>query len=71
MNNIASPSSEVVCKHCQSKNVRKYGLYKTTQIYYCNDCKRKFNADDHLFKMKTPANQVSSWSEPLRLDTLG
>ena len=59
-NQTINPNSEVVCKHCQSKNVRKYGLYKTTQIYFCNDCKRKFNADDHLFKMKTPANQVSS-----------
>lgn len=51
--------SEVVCKHCQSANVRKYGFYKEKQIYYCNECHHKFNADDQLFGMKTPANQVS------------
>lgn len=50
----------VVCKYCQSTNVRKYGKYKDTQYYYCNDCKRKFTPDDSLFGMKTPANQVSS-----------
>lgn len=53
-------NSEVVCKHCQSKNTRKYGLVEGTQRYFCNDCRRKFSADDRLFRMKTPANQVSS-----------
>lgn len=50
----------VRCKYCQSENVRKYGKYKDTQLYYCNDCKRKFVPNDSLFHMKTPANQVSS-----------
>lgn len=54
-----SPES-VVCKYCQSENVRKYGKYKGTQLCYCNDCARKFVPNASLFHMKTPANQVSS-----------
>jgi putative transposase len=51
---------DIVCKYCQSENVRKYGKYGETQYYYCNGCDRKFVANDSLFHMKTPANQVSS-----------
>ena len=29
-------TESVVCKYCQSLNVRKYGKYKDTQYYYCN-----------------------------------
>jgi YHS domain-containing protein len=32
----------VICKHCQSNNVRKYGMYKGNQYYFCSNCKRKF-----------------------------
>src|SRR4030066_391321 len=52
--------SNTACKYCQSSNVRKYGKYKDTQYYYCNDCGRKFTPNASLFGMKTPANQVSS-----------
>lgn len=48
------------CKHCQSTNIRKYGLYKGVQRYFCNDCRRKFKADAMLFHMKTPTGQISS-----------
>ena len=48
------------CKLCQSDNVIKYGKYKGVQRYFCKDCGSKFKADDTLFYMKTPANQVSS-----------
>ncbi len=48
------------CKLCNSENVIKWGKYKDTQQYYCKDCHSKFKADDTLFHMKTPANQVSS-----------
>ena len=50
----------IYCKYCQSQNVRKYGHYGDTQYYYCNDCRRKFAANNYLFHMKTPTNQVSS-----------
>jgi len=49
-----------VCKLCQSDDVIKYGKYKGVQRYFCRTCKSKFKADDTLFHMKTPANQVSS-----------
>ena len=48
------------CKHCGSTRVRKYGLYKGVQRYYCNECGSKFKNDDTLYHMKTPANHVSS-----------
>lgn len=48
------------CKFCDSSKVIKYGTYKGVQRYFCKDCKSKFKADDTLFHMKTPANQVSS-----------
>jgi transposase-like protein len=50
----------MLCKYCQSGNVRKYGKYKDTQYYYCNDCERKFKDDDFLFHMKVPSDYVSS-----------
>ena len=48
------------CKYCQSKNLIKYGKLKEIQLYYCKDCGSKFKSDNTLFRMKTPANQVSS-----------
>jgi len=50
----------IVCKLCGSANTIKYGKYKGVQRYYCKDCHSKFKADDTLYRMKTPANQVSS-----------
>lgn len=50
----------IVCKYCQSHNVRKYGFINGVQKYFCNSCRRKFSANNHLFKMKTPYFQVSS-----------
>jgi putative transposase len=52
--------NKITCKSCGSTHVRKYGLYKGVQRYFCNDCGSKFKVDDTLFHMKTPANQVSS-----------
>jgi len=51
---------EITCKHCGSGGVVKFGTYKSVQRYWCKVCKRKFKADDTLFHMKTPANQISS-----------
>jgi transposase-like protein len=53
-------SGAVLCKHCQSSRTRKYGFVEGTQTYFCNDCRRKFRADDHLFRMKTSYLQVAS-----------
>ncbi|MFC1904672.1 transposase [Chloroflexota bacterium] len=48
------------CKYCDSTRVRKYGLYKGVQRYFCNECGSKFKNDDTTFHMKTDANEVSS-----------
>ena len=48
------------CKSCQSGNVIKYGKYGGVQLYYCKDCGSKFKDDDTLFRMKTPAHEVTS-----------
>jgi len=53
-------NNEITCKHCNSTRVRKYGLYKGVQRYFCNECGSKFKDDDTLFHMKTPAHHVSS-----------
>jgi len=53
-------NNPIICKHCGSVGVVKFGSYKGVQRYWCKVCKRKFKADDTLFHMKTPANQVSS-----------
>ena len=48
------------CKLCKSDHVIKWGKYKDKQMYFCKDCKSKFKADDALYYMQTPANQVTS-----------
>jgi putative transposase len=50
----------VVCKYCNSNAVVKFGTYEGIQRYWCKVCQRKFRANDELYQMKTPANQVSS-----------
>ena len=51
---------DIKCKYCGSSGVVKFGTYKGVQRYWCKSCQRKFKADDTLFYMQTPANQVSS-----------
>jgi transposase-like protein len=31
------------CKFCSSKNIIKYGHFKSRQLWWCKDCKRKFS----------------------------
>jgi len=52
--------NNIVCKNCGSTHVVKFGKYKDVQLYYCNDCKRKFKGDAALFHMKVPPEYVSS-----------
>ncbi len=51
--------SKILCKYCQSKRVRKYGTYKETQYYYCNDCKRKFSNPETIPKMQYSTSMVA------------
>jgi putative transposase len=49
----------MVCPHCGSARVIKYGLYAGAQRYYCNACGRKFKADTAPFHMSTPAPDIA------------
>lgn len=51
--------NEIICKYCQSERVRKYGTYKETQYYYCNDCRRKFSNPDAIPKMQVSTKTIS------------
>ncbi len=50
----------LVCKHCGSSGIVKFGTYEGVQRYWCKICKRKFKDYDTTFHMKTDANPVSS-----------
>jgi len=62
------------CKLCNSDHVIKWGKYKDKQMYFCKDCKSKFKADDALYYMRTPANQVTStlnmWYEGMSINAI-
>jgi putative transposase len=60
MEEITNQANNSLCKTCDSIHVRKYGLYKGVQQYFCNDCGSKFKNTDTTFHMKTPTNEVSS-----------
>jgi transposase-like protein len=47
------------CKYCQSENVRKYGTYKETQYYWCNDCKHKFSNPEAIPKMQYSTSKIA------------
>lgn len=48
------------CKLCHSDNIKKYGFIDGKQMYYCNDCKRKFKDDDSLYGYRVSSKDVSS-----------
>jgi transposase-like protein len=52
--------NEIVCKHCGTGGVLKYGTYKGVQRYWCKMCKRKFKGDDTTFHMKVSPEFISS-----------
>lgn len=49
----------MICKYCQSEKVRRYGKYKDTQYYYCNDCRRKFSNPEAIPKMQYSTSKVA------------
>lgn len=51
--------NQIICKYCGSPSVVKHGFVEGVQKYLCKVCKRRFSADDRLFRMKTPASQVA------------
>jgi transposase-like protein len=51
---------KTTCKYCNSEHIKKYGFIDNKQMYYCNDCKRKFKNDDSLFGYRMPSKDISS-----------
>ena len=51
---------DVKCKNCGPTAIVRFGKYKDIQRYWCNPCHRKFKADVDLFRVKVPADYVSS-----------
>jgi len=49
----------ITCRYCGLPNIKRFGTYKGTQLWWCNVCQRKFRESTALFKMKTPVEQVS------------
>ena len=49
----------IKCKYCESKDIVKFGFYKSTQRYYCRACERKFSPTDTLPKGKIPIRQIA------------
>jgi len=52
-------NNQILCKHCGSPAVVKFGTYKGVQRYRCKVCGRKFKADDALFHMKISPEYIS------------
>jgi len=52
-------NENIICKYCQSTNIRKYGKYKDTQYYWCNDCKHKFSNPDAIPKMQYSTSKIA------------
>jgi len=57
---VKAPYVPIICKHCGSHNVIRYGTYNGNQRFFCKDCKRKFADNDALPDMQTPIEQVGA-----------
>ena len=57
---VKAPYVPIVCKHCGSHNVIRYGTYNGNQRFWCKDCKRKFADNDALSEIQTPVEQIGS-----------
>ncbi len=56
---MTNNENQIRCKYCQSERIRKYGLYKGVQRYFCNACKRKFTATDTIPKMQYSTSKIA------------
>lgn len=50
----------IVCKHCGSTNVVKYGKKSNTQYYLCKDCNHTFAWNNALPGMRYPPDQIAT-----------
>jgi putative transposase len=45
---LPTSKPKIVCKFCGGSHTRKFGFSKGIQVYFCNDCRRKFIGTDAL-----------------------
>jgi putative transposase len=57
---VKVPYFDLSCKFCGSRNIIKYGHFRSVQRFFCKDCKRKFADNDALPNMQTPIEQVGA-----------
>ncbi|MDD5701019.1 MAG: DDE-type integrase/transposase/recombinase [Dehalococcoidales bacterium] len=50
----------VRCKHCNSNQISRYGRYKDVQLWWCQQCQRKFTGNDASPGMKISSEQIQS-----------
>jgi transposase-like protein len=53
-------SKPIACKWCESTDIQKYGIDDGIQEYICNKCKRKFNAKDAPYGMRSTVEQIGA-----------
>jgi transposase-like protein len=55
--------SGVVCEHCGSKDIDRYGKYKSSHYYWCKNCQRKFRGSEYLFHSRALKAHVNKAME--------
>ncbi|MDD4905919.1 MAG: IS6 family transposase [Methylobacter tundripaludum] len=50
----------ISCKWCGSTDIQKYGIDDGIQEYICNKCKRKFNAKDAPYGMRSTVEDIGA-----------
>jgi ribosomal protein L37AE/L43A len=54
-----SVNIEVIkCKYCGGSDMKRYGTYNGTQLWWCPKCERKQTGKDTLLKMRFPNDQI-------------
>jgi len=56
----STETAVIICKHCGSSRVVKYGTKDGVQYYLCRDCKRTFAWNYCLPGMRYPPEQIAS-----------
>jgi putative transposase len=51
---------QIKCKWCGSTDIQKYGIDDGIQEYICNKCKRKFNAKDAPYGMRSTVEDIGA-----------
>lgn len=50
----------IKCKYCGGSDMKRYGTYGDTQLWWCTQCERKQTGKDTLPKMRFPNDQIAT-----------